>query len=291
MVEILKIGSFLRTDEEGYLVSDSAPEKIVPPWREPVEEVARACVRHLGEKLHSVYVRGSVARGQAIERVSDLDMLAVVRADPDTLDLSWKRELQKRMAESYPFQTGVELELIPHDWLLRSDEASWVRFKIAVQCACVRGEDLRGSFPRFRPGKDIALHVWPLRSEIRRVVGRLQGTDDPRGVAEECGWLMKRIVRAGLELVMEREGVYTRDLRPCYEAFAKHYPEREPSMRRALEWAIEPSSERREILAFLAEIAPWLLAEIERIYPRPAKSFPARLRSRIRRALRVLVTR
>ena len=43
---------------------------------------------------------------------------------------------------------------------------------------------------------------------------------------------------------MVKEQRYTRDLYLCYESFAKHYPEKEREMYRALELAINPKTDR-----------------------------------------------
>ena len=37
MNEVTKSGTFLDIDEHGYLISDAAFDKIVPPWREAVD--------------------------------------------------------------------------------------------------------------------------------------------------------------------------------------------------------------------------------------------------------------
>jgi hypothetical protein len=78
-----------------------------------------------------------------------------------------------------------------------------------------------------------------------------------------CTAIMKRFLRAGFELVMERERAYTRDLYFCHEAFARHCPERRGDMWRALELAVEPGDEPDELLPFVRDLGGWLLERVE----------------------------
>lgn len=86
---IKPIGDFLIVDGEGYLINPCRSELIVSPWAEVVEDVKKAYLHYLPEKIHSLYVRGSVAKGKAIEEVSDIDMIVVVRGDCEEVDQAW----------------------------------------------------------------------------------------------------------------------------------------------------------------------------------------------------------
>lgn len=65
----------------------------------------------------------------------------------------------------------------------------------------------------------------------------------------------------------ERERAYTRDLYFCYEAFARHYAERERDMWRALELAVDPSRDPAEVLAFVSDLGGWLVARTPEVFP------------------------
>jgi hypothetical protein len=77
-VEIKPIGTFLQTNAEGFIVNTTSLEQIQDEWLPAVEKVTDAYRKHFGTDLHSVYIRGSVAKGQAIHNVSDIDSFAVV---------------------------------------------------------------------------------------------------------------------------------------------------------------------------------------------------------------------
>lgn len=72
---IRRIGAYLVADEDGYLPSP-AGTAIAAPWSAAVESLVAAYLAEWGQDLHSIYVRGSVARGLALVGVSDLDSFA-----------------------------------------------------------------------------------------------------------------------------------------------------------------------------------------------------------------------
>lgn len=299
MNAILNIGHVLRTDEEGYLVNESGAGRIASPWDRVVEAVRDAYLKNLGERVHSIYIRGSVARGHAIEGISDVDSFAVIRGMHEPPDFSWVPRLNRELKTHSPFCNGVEVVCLPYEELLDQNEeelTSW-RMILKTQSVCIYGEDLSDSLPRFKPGPGTFTHAADLRKDIQKFSdglrairiakkfpygGRLLkrfGIDPEQLPMSGCQWVMKRIVRTGFEIVMEEERAYTRDLYPCYELFSKHYPAKSEQMRRALELTINPSSDPSEILAFLDDFGAWLVGRTEQKLglPESRKGASARL--------------
>jgi hypothetical protein len=298
MNEILEIGEILQTNDAGFIVNHTGAEKIVDPWKPVVEAVREGYLTHLGDNLHSVYIRGSVARGLGRESVSDVDSIAVVK-DGKVSEITWDVPLSKELTSRFPFCTGIEIVCLPHEDLMYADDeinASW-RMMLKTQCVCIFGDDLAKQLPDYRPGAETLVHANDIRRPIERLVDdiralrfigklpfrkrlfkSLRGDYGPV-VSLGCAEIMKKILRTGFELVMEEEKVYTRDLYPCYKIFSKHFPEKEASMRRALELAVNPTSNPEEVLHFLEDFAPWLIATAERRYP--STSSRAGLRERL----------
>lgn len=261
MANASRSGNVLQVDEDGYLVNPCRPDLIQPPWLHAVEAVRAACLQHFATRLHSLYVRGSVATGRAVPGLSDIDMIAVINADPRPDDWSWTSRLGHDLGALYPFHTGIEIALVPLQRISAADGPRASCFLLATQSVCVWGEDLTPALPRFRPGPDSALHAHHIGRDVRRVARLLAGAAAPREVGTWCRWIMKRLVRSGFELVMEEERTYTRDLEECYAAFARHFPAYSQQMRHALAWAVRPSADREEILRFLSTFGAWLCAE------------------------------
>ncbi|TDM05373.1 MAG: nucleotidyltransferase [Ideonella sp. MAG2] len=258
---IRPIGDVLSVDAEGFLINPCHRDLIAPPWSVAVAAVVEAYRSHFGARLHSVYVRGSVAKGTAMLDVSDIDTFAVLHGEPEDADRSWVEVLHPRLAQDFPFQSGVELAMVSL-CTVREDTAAWVwPFLIKTQSICLWGQDLAPTLPGFKPGPALASHALTLADDLQEFTVHCPEAGEARDGQDWCQWIMKRVVRAGFELTMARERTYTRDLYPCYAAFARHYPEQAPQMRQALQWAIGPTSDKATLAQFLDDFGVWMAAE------------------------------
>lgn len=261
LLEIKKIGSYLEVDERGYLKKAANVAKIREPWLTPVEAVSRAYLDKYGNNaLHSIYIRGSVAKGRAIEGVSDIDSLAVLRegrfAEPED---TWEREVEEDLEARFPYVGGLEMICVPMEWATTWDNI--YAFTIKVEAACIYGEDLASQIQGYKPGADAGFQMRHFRSHLHTFKREYPKRSEQERI-RTVGWIMRRFLRLGMELVMEEEKRYTRDLYPCYESFAKHYPGKESEMDRALQLAINPIADQ-QAEDFTREFGDWLEAEAD----------------------------
>lgn len=264
MTEILKIGRLLKTDKDGFIISESSADKIASPWKEAVEEVKNAYLQNLGDVVHSIYVRGTVSRGEAIEGISDIDTFAVITKKPEEVDRSWVRETRKALDAKLNFSTGVEFAHISLDELFDGDELFNDRFTIKTQSVCVYGEDLAQRIEPFRADIQTASHFHRnLDKVLENAKKGIVNNPDKEDIKEWCRWVMKRIIRAGFILVMDKEQAFTRDLYPSYELFSKHFPEQEPKMKMALDLAINPVDDVEALNYFLDDFGVWVRGQVE----------------------------
>jgi predicted nucleotidyltransferase len=256
---IQKIGSYLPIDGQGYIVNPTSIKKIQPEWLAAVEKVKKAYVQHFGEDLHSIYIRGSVAKGHAIENISDIDSFAVVSLPDEKIDTSWAAAFRDELISEYPFITGVEIGAIPLDEI-KDNKGDQIMIK--TQAICMYGKNLADEIPAMKPGRETAQHVVYIEKEIVRTKEWLNSEHSAEEIMRKCTWIMKRILRSGFELVMERSQKYTRDLYPCYEGFSEYYPEQKDNMYKVLELAINPTDDKAEIEEVLDSIGNWIIKEV-----------------------------
>lgn len=140
---------------------------------------------------------------------------------------------------------------------------------LKTQALCVWGPDPAAAWPAV-PLSQARTALDNLPRALARMSAALAHAPgaDPVLMRQRCRWLAKKIVRAGFELVAQSEQAYTRDLGPCWEAFARHHPARAAAMRDTLALAVEPSADRVRIGRALA-LAAWVLAEDGRTVNRP----------------------
>ena len=76
---------------------------------------------------------------------------------------------------------------------------------------------------------------------------------------------MTRLVRCGLELLLVKTGLYSRDLYTCYAHFAQHRPKQARDMAQALNWAVSPTADRRALKRFLNGFGQTLAGDASRL--------------------------
>lgn len=262
---IRPVGKLWLLDAGGFILNDAAPEKILSPYDRLVAQVRDAYLEHLGPDVRGVYIRGTVARGMALGGASDLDSFVLVGRDPETLDLSWKEGVAERLLSLHPYVTGIDLGCIGPEAFANTDRFSELGLLMATQTACVWGENFIPSLPKYRPGVLVAnSDLCQIRPDIEEALTEIDQDPSPEKVRYWCRRIAKNIVRAGFSLTMLREKTYTRDLYPCYKAFARWYPGRTAAMRRSVGYALDPSSEASEVKNFLKDFGGWMVQEADR---------------------------
>lgn len=240
MIPLRDVGGLHPQDADGFLLNDAHP--LVFPWSHAVEACRDALIRLEGANLASVYVRGSTSQGTAQFGVSDIDVVGVTRGDRAPVDVG---PLETALEARFPFCTGVELVRVKRETLLEGAEAAGVRFALSVLGGRVWGEEL--PLPRYRPGREIAFYAPTLARRLDYYRA------DPE---DRLRWIAKSVVRAGFDLVMEREGVYSPHLRVCCERIARRYPAWADRFRAAAACAVNPDPAFRP-----DELASFILSE------------------------------
>jgi hypothetical protein len=198
-----------------------------------------------------VYVRGSVGKGDAVLDVSDVDTFAYVTSKKEEIKTDWMESFEKEMLAKYHFAQGVELSIDP------IEDAPNDRILI-LQSACVYGDDLNEKIPKIKVGKETLGHVYSFNKNLIWFDNWALKSQTQEEIKKSCTWLTKRFLRTGLELTMERAGLYTRDLYPSYKIFAQYYPEKEVEMKEVLYLALNPTDDLSVIKRIRDNLGVWL---------------------------------
>jgi uncharacterized protein len=252
VIEPRRIGRFLAVDEFGYVEPDVASEHIGAAWLPLVAFVRDVLMRRPG--VRSVYLRGSIARGLAIENVSDADFMYFSETSYDAADI----ELEKAVAAKFPVAKDLELSRLDRATFDKIDpwrERPYFHMLLKTQCLFLAGDDIASDIAPFRIGPEMVCHVFSLPGDFARLPRLLQ--EGRNGGVEQAmwQWFSRRIVRSGFEITMDRSDRFTRDLYLCYEQFAAFYPERAEPMFRVLVNCLngkESPLQYGELVAFLA---------------------------------------
>lgn len=265
MRPIKNIGRFCKNDQNGFIMNETSLDKINTTFSELIKKVIDTYQRQLGSDLHSVYIRGSIPRGQGILEVSDLDTLCVTNRKLKDLDLNWVNKAEVEINKDTNCVNGVEISLFYLEDIYNTQRFSIIPFMIKTHSICVYGDDLRTNLPSYKADAVLANdHIINLKNNIEQAKKDLMDNEDEDDIIDCCVWIMKIIIRAGLALVLEEEKQYTRDLFPAYEAFSRYYPEKKEQMLQALEYAINPTENTDELIFYLNDMGKWMIEASEK---------------------------
>lgn len=256
-VKIQPRGSFFEVDEDGYVVNPTSYEKIQKEWKPVIDDTVEWYKETFSDDLINVYIRGSVAKGEAIKNMSDLDTFAFVDLQWDEIEEAFTNSDIPNIKEKYSFVTDVEIHVEPIE---RSEEQNNVI--LLNQSLCVYGEPL--DVPKLKPGKEMVIHAPYIGKRLEKLERFMNEEQSDEDIQETCVWFMKGLLRSGCEIVMERSGKYTRDLYPCYKIFSQYYPKKEKDMKEVLQLALNPTTDKSKIEKIMKNIGGWMKNEAEK---------------------------
>lgn len=259
MFTIKRYGSLWNIDDHGYFYSNLSQNQIhESPYKEVIAEVINSYLTYTPDKVHSIYVRGTVARGYAVRGISDFDVYAITQKEVNT---PWSIQEQSRIQTLYPEIKQIQMDFVPMKYFEESDRIRFMRFVLKTQSVCIYGKDLSPTISPFRLSPEIVnfdISYLPIAiQKVRSTITESQLSSED--IKVECHHLMKKVVRTGLALIALTEQIYTRDLGLCYDAFVKCYPDQAFKMAKAIELAVHPIGEKNELLSYLNDFGLWMI--------------------------------
>ncbi|MBW4891125.1 nucleotidyltransferase domain-containing protein [Mucilaginibacter sp. HMF5004] len=264
--KVLELGDFVKTNDENYLINTNSLQTIKQPFLEPISDIVNHYCNIFKNKIHSIYLRGSVARGKAIINFSDYDCFAILEEPATEQEIYAIRLIEKELLIKYKFVSNFDLYYINYnDLITKEDYSHWI-FTIEIQSVFLFGNNLINKLSKFRPNKEIAFAIQHLEISINKASSKLQQVFEPSLTKYWCSWICRKFVRCGLELVIEQEKQYTNELFLCYKTFSKYYPDKKNDMELALNLSINPTIVIEDILSLIKSLGHWLIEERIRKY-------------------------
>lgn len=258
MIPLRPIGQFFKNDENGYVINPCSIDLIPNHWIPIMELIKESYLNNLSNEIHSIYLRGSLPRGFAIDRISDLDSFALIRKDRIRWQkATWADDFNVKIKKDYVFVQDIELMLSSFNKTLFEVNPR-LSMVLKTQSLCIFGEDTIPSLPRFKPDKSMMLNFRWLENDLN-IFSEKKDIQDI-----DCQEIMKTIIRSGFELVMERINKYTPDLYLCYKCFSEYYPSYEPNMKQALFLYLNPSKNVSYLKVFVDKFGRWMLKEVRK---------------------------
>ncbi|MDU2490087.1 MAG: nucleotidyltransferase domain-containing protein [Clostridium celatum] len=143
-------------DIDGYIINRTSKDKICYVYQKALDEIIYILRRCIGNKLHSIYLYGSVGRGEAILASSDIDLSVILKSPLTSLENKiLQQETRKFICNNHNIPK-VDYDMgILEDVNKNENLYSW-GFWLKHICTCIYGEDLSIKFPRMKPNINIS---------------------------------------------------------------------------------------------------------------------------------------
>lgn len=152
----MKFPTRIGIDIDGYIINRTSKDKISYVYQKALDEIIDILRRCIGNKLHSIYLYGSVGRGEAILASSDIDLSVILKSPLTSLEnKTLQKETRKFIYNNHNIPK-VDYDIgILEDVNKNENLYSW-GFWLKHICTCIYGEDLSIQFPRMKPNINIS---------------------------------------------------------------------------------------------------------------------------------------
>ncbi|NGZ77703.1 nucleotidyltransferase domain-containing protein [Saccharibacillus alkalitolerans] len=173
------------------------------------------------DKIHSIYMCGSIPKGTAKPFQSDADF-TIVCVNPNDIDYEKLSAIKDRLLEEYPVVTKIDTVICSIDDVLNKPN-EW-GFWVKIICVCVYGDDVGEKVPPIMISPDFILDLnTETKEEVDRIIHRLLSHANDRTMTTRLikGY-SKRLLRALYSLVLENTGVWEDDMITMKNAILKY---------------------------------------------------------------------
>ena len=175
-------------------------------YKDLVDKYVDHILNEFKDKIHSIYMCGSIPKGTAKPFKSDADF-TIVCANPKDIDYERLSMIKDRLLEEYPFVTKMDTIICSIDDVL-SRPNDW-GFWIKIICVCIHGEDIGEKVPPIIISPEFILDLnTDTKKEVDRVHRSLSNVSDHSMKTRYIKGYSKRLIRALYSLVLEDTGVW-----------------------------------------------------------------------------------
>ncbi|OOP67733.1 nucleotidyltransferase domain-containing protein [Heyndrickxia oleronia] len=251
-------------DPNGFIVSDVSRDKIDDAYITCIQESVERLKRLFHQQLHSVYVYGSVARGEAIVKKSDLDLIAMFETKLISVQLSELKQLAGELSQNYrSLVRDVGIAVADYDYTV--DPTNYYENAFLKElCVCVYGEDMGEKFGPYKLTSEIAIRFnGDIYEALNRALKKL-GTSSKEDFRTITQAFARKLIRTYYSMVMVRSQIWTTRLHEQSEVFIHHFPKKESIIRTLLNWIDEPPTNQEAVYELFKSEGDWASANFSK---------------------------
>lgn len=245
---------------DGVIVTGAAPERIPAGYRPVLTDCTNLLGKVFGDRLHSLYVYGSVATGQARPPRSDLDLMAVwsseTAADEAAAAATELSARHAALVREVALASSTLVEVLADD-----RDGLGLRCFLRHYCVWLAGSDLRPSLRPCTPSRAVADGFNDdVRALVKRWRADLDAAHTTAAVAAVARTAARKLLLVTATLESAGHGGWTTDRATGADLLATHHPEWAYTARLAVGWCTDPGAPAARDVRRLLELGDWLAA-------------------------------
>lgn len=241
-------------DSNGFIVSDVSIDKIDRVYVPCIQESVESLKKLFPLQLHSVYLYGSVARGEAVAFKSDLDLIAMFDGNVQLAELT---KLAGALSQKY-CSLVREVGIAVGDYNYTMDPSNYYENAFLKElCVCVYGEDVREQFGPYKLTSEIAIRFnGDIGEAVTRTLERIKSPSN-EDFKRFSHVFARKLIRTYYSMVMVRSQIWSTRLGEQSEVFLHYFPEKESIIHTLLNWIDEPPTERQAVYEIVKIEGGW----------------------------------
>lgn len=262
MIKIKPIGTFFPQDPQGFVINPCQSSNMAAPWKMLLTQVSQGIQSRFCDDIQSIYVRGSVALGCAVDELSDLDLM-VLQQPNSQLSQQQLNEWLKDFVKAHQISCEIDLHLANLS-SLPDDKKARLQMVLKTQSLCLNDNNTVEQAPQthsgYQPGPAMFLDIPWLAEDVQDFRDLVQAREvNAANVSAIC----KVLIRAAFELVMQRANKYTRSLYWCVSCFGEFYPDKQQAAEQLLGYFLNPGEVvKQDGITVIESFGLWLIEEV-----------------------------
>jgi uncharacterized protein len=242
-------------DPDGYILNPCNVNLISADFKPLLQETIRLLKAHF-EDLHSVYLYGSIARGEAIPYRSDLDISVIFENPVTEAYTQTLKTLAQQLAQKHVVITKVDFDPGGLTEVLDKQEFYRWHFWLRHCCCCIWGSDLGLKFPRQKPHPAIAAEF---AKDLQKQLNDTRAALSPENVILKGRSIAKKLIRTAYGRIAPQDNSWHQKIEDCAEAVLRHDPTQQTFIEAALTRVDSQTSSMEQVTELMNSYGQWLL--------------------------------
>lgn len=211
-------------DEQGYIRNVYSPSNIQAEFKSAVDAVVNELTTKLPHQIDSIYLYGSIGRGNAVLGKSDLDLSIILKHPQNDAQRQVFEGMARHFPNRYPEISKIDLDIGHVDEVMFEHEYYRWQFWLKHCCCCIWGNDLSYQFDWQKPSIHLAAALnGDIGTYFEQVIPKLSIKSD----TELVKMIGKKLLRTAYTLIAAADSSWHTDMTQCYEACCRNYEDKD----------------------------------------------------------------